>query len=137
MNNILIIDDEEILLKTFQKILAKAGFKSGAAQNGQEAIEMAKIIPFQLILCDIKIPGMNGFEIVRAIRRQSLLRQESFAPIIFMTGDILQSYETQIRECLYASCLLKPFNIWELVTRIHEQIFRYPQTSFSSSRAAC
>ena len=64
---ILIIDDEEILTKTFSILLEKNGYEVYTAKNGQDAQTMAEEEDFDLILCDIRMPGQDGVTIAKRI----------------------------------------------------------------------
>ena len=68
MNKILIIDDDEFLLDMYSAKFKEAGFDVESAKNGREAIEKAqKFIP-DIILVDIVMPNMDGFEIIKSLR---------------------------------------------------------------------
>ena len=122
VKTILVVDDEEILLRTLRRLLQWAGFQTETAQNAEEAITLAKKTAFDLILCDIKIPGADGFEIIRTIRHYSLLNQEICAPVIFMTGSIFESYENKVQQFPQAFLLRKPFGAYDLLHCIRNQV---------------
>jgi CheY-like chemotaxis protein len=58
--NILIIDDEELITKTLLKLLKNTGYAPTIAKSGAEAVEKVKQTDFDLIISDIRMPGMDG-----------------------------------------------------------------------------
>ncbi|MDR0356500.1 MAG: response regulator, partial [Deltaproteobacteria bacterium] len=65
---ILIIDDDELIHKLLGAILHKSGFECLSALSGEEGLEMARTERPELIILDIMMPGMNGFEVMRALK---------------------------------------------------------------------
>ncbi|MCP4353830.1 MAG: response regulator [Desulfobacterales bacterium] len=78
---ILVVDDEPDILEIISSILTKKGFSVESAPGGREAIERFKSEPFDLVLTDIRMPGTDGFEVMKQVRSMD---QE--AEIIIMTG---------------------------------------------------
>jgi len=78
---ILIIDDEELIRKLLVEALNDR-HEVYAASNGQEALHLARAIPFDLILCDINLGGSSGFDVLSALKGE----QQSRAEVIMMTG---------------------------------------------------
>ncbi|MCP4367676.1 MAG: response regulator, partial [Deltaproteobacteria bacterium] len=78
---ILIIDDEPAVLKTTQKILASEGYKVKNASSGKEAVAILKVENFDLAITDIRMPGMDGLEVIRQAKKL-----DHFLEIIVLTG---------------------------------------------------
>lgn len=68
MNRILIIEDEEILRNNLREILGLEGFEVFVSSNGQEGLEMFQSLNPDLVLCDIKMPRMDGYEVLKSLR---------------------------------------------------------------------
>jgi DNA-binding NtrC family response regulator len=68
---ILVVDDEEVVCRSCQEILAGDGHEVYAAYNGQEALRQIENDDFDIVLVDLKIPGSGGLSLVRAIRKAS------------------------------------------------------------------
>lgn len=120
--NILVIDDEELIVKTLRKLLEKNGFAVFIAKNGQDALEMAEAEGFDLIVADIRMPGMNGVETVGSIyknRKQNNLKQ---IPVIFITGYADDDIAKQAKSVNPIAYIYKPFDIPELVGKIKETL---------------
>ena len=61
---ILVVDDEESVLDSLQSILENAGYRVVTAQNGQKALEKAQFIPFDAILVNLKLPDIDGADLI-------------------------------------------------------------------------
>lgn len=81
MNKILIIDDDQDIRLLLNRFLSKNGFSTETASNGEDAIELLKQNNFDLILCDFKLPDINGLELIPKIK---ILNPE--ASVIIITG---------------------------------------------------
>jgi len=69
MKNILLIDDEEDVRDSVGKVLELAGFRVTTASNGDDGIAAAQATNFDLVISDIIMPGMNGVDVIKGIRR--------------------------------------------------------------------
>lgn len=69
MKNVLIVDDEQIVLDVLQRILMRLGYNSDISDSGEGAIEKFTNEDFDLVLMDILMPEMSGFEVAKAIRK--------------------------------------------------------------------
>jgi DNA-binding NtrC family response regulator len=68
--NVLIVDDEEVLQDVLVTLLRKAGYKPLTAASGEEALEILEREPIDLVLLDLMLPGMNGMDVLREVRRR-------------------------------------------------------------------
>lgn len=66
--NVLVVDDEEEFRDLTVKILMKRGLNARGAESGQKALEIIKSSPIDVVLLDVKMPGMDGIETLRQIR---------------------------------------------------------------------
>ncbi|MCP4633574.1 MAG: response regulator [candidate division Zixibacteria bacterium] len=66
--NVLIVDDEESMRHFLSKILTREGYNVFLAENGQNALDQLKETHIDIILADIKMPGMNGFELLKILK---------------------------------------------------------------------
>lgn len=66
---ILIVDDEEAILYVFERYLSVAGYDVAVANNGFDAVRAGEAGPFDLLITDFRMPGMNGIEVIHALRR--------------------------------------------------------------------
>ena len=123
MARILIIDDDELIRGTVQRILALAGHEPVLAVDGEDGIRQFHSQQFDLVLCDVFMPRKEGLETVREIRQLS-----ARIPIISMTGSIPASDSGRLDpDCLRMSGALgatrtiaKPFRPRELLALVRE-----------------
>lgn len=81
---ILIVDDSRTVVAAFTKVLTQAGFKTISAVNGTEGVVKAKLELPDLILMDVVMPGLNGFQATRQIRKAETT---AHIPIIIVSGE--------------------------------------------------
>lgn len=116
-HRILVVDDDEHIQKSLSQYLEMEDFEVEVASSGQEALDRAALQAFDLVLLDIMMPEMDGFEVVEILRAQEAT---SRVPIILLTArgqdtDVLKGYHLGV-----SSYLTKPFNLDELVETIRE-----------------
>src|SRR5260370_36735957 len=80
VRKILVIDDDREMADLLRQSLAREGFELSTVQSGEEGIEQGRNKGPELILLDVNLPGMNGFEVLRRLRR------ESDVPVIMLTA---------------------------------------------------
>ena len=68
---ILVVDDEPDMLSSCQRLLSRAGYEVKVAPSGREALRLLKEGPFNLILTDLRMPEMDGMEVLKLSREQS------------------------------------------------------------------
>ncbi len=109
---VLVVDDEKLIVKGIRFSLEQDGMEVDCAYDGEEAYEMARSNTYDMILLDIMLPKMNGFEVCQAIR------EFSDVPIVMLTakGDDMD----KILGLEYGAddYITKPFNILEVKARI-------------------
>lgn len=66
--NILVVDDEEVVRRSHLRSLASAGCRAEAAEDGLEALRVMEQHPFDVILLDLRMPGLDGMEVLRTIK---------------------------------------------------------------------
>jgi diguanylate cyclase (GGDEF)-like protein len=120
---ILIVDDVPKNIQVAASILQESGYKMAFAQDGQTAVSRSKSKRFDLILLDIMMPEMDGFEVCRRIRGNAANQE---VPIIFLTAKEDQDSIVKGFELGAVDYLTKPFNGAELVARVktHLELFR-------------
>ncbi len=114
-STILIVDDESIGRDTLEAILEGEGYHLEMAENGAQAIQKAREILPDVILLDVMMPGMNGFEVCRIIRADQKMSE---IPIIFLTA---LDDRKSLLEGLNAGAddfLTKPYDRFELRARL-------------------
>ncbi len=105
--NILLVEDNKINQKLITKILGKEGYSVSIAGNGAEALKMIESEEFDLILMDIQMPIMDGYEATQKIKANERF---SSIPIIALTAHAMKGDEEKIREAGCDGYLTKPIN---------------------------
>ncbi|MFZ5887154.1 MAG: HD domain-containing phosphohydrolase [Chloroflexota bacterium] len=115
ISTILIVDDDPANRETLLSMLEPEGYQLATAENGWQALEQAKTIQPDVILLDVMMPGMNGFEVCRQIRAEQKLAE---VPILFLTA--LDDHDSRITGIAAGGddFITKPFNRHELRTRL-------------------
>ena len=110
---ILVIDDEELITKSLVLALEKGGYEVLVAKRCDEALAMAEAIDFDLIISDIRMPGVDGIETVRQLLELMTKRGVKQAPRIFMTGYADRVAEEGAKTLKPNDYILKPFDLKE------------------------
>ncbi len=116
---ILIVDDTSQNIKVIGEILRKKEYKITFANSGGEALDIMSSKPPDLILLDIKMPGLDGFEVCRRLKANEATRD---IPVIFLT--VATEPEDKLRglELGAADYITKPFESVEVVVRVEKQL---------------
>ncbi len=126
--NILIIDDEEYIRKIIKKSLMQENYSIYEATSGEEALNIIESIPFKLIILDIMLGDIDGFELIREIKSF-----DSTLPVLFVSGKV-EDYDKIIGLGLGADdYITKPFNPSVLCARVKAHIRRYKKFSISDN----
>jgi DNA-binding response OmpR family regulator len=125
---ILVVDDKANVRTLVREYLTEQGFRVVTADNGQNALYVARHEKPDLVLLDIMMPEMDGFEFIRAYRK------ESDSPVILLTAKLEESDKVIGLELGADDYITKPFGMRELVARIHTVMRRAGQIPHPSSR---
>ena len=123
MAHILAVDDDTRVLRSIARLLESAGHTVSTAASGQEALELVRQNPPDLVVLDIIMPEMDGLEVCRRIRADPFLAR---LPVLFLTA---KSRPSDVAEGLDAGgddFLSKPFEVVELPARIRALLRRAP-----------
>lgn len=118
MKKVLVIDDEEHLTSLVKAYLVKDGYQVSIANNGREGLACARRVHPDLIILDIMMPEMDGYEFIR------LLRVESDTPVIFLTAKVDEQERVLGLELGADDYLVKPFYPRELISRVRAVLRR-------------
>lgn len=110
---VLIVDDEPRLTKTLSLGLRAEGWVVVAVDNGVDAVHHAVEDDFDVIVLDIMLPGMSGYEVLRRIRAEQV-----WTPVLMLTAKDGEFDETDALDLGADDYLTKPFSMRELVARV-------------------
>ncbi|NVL91247.1 MAG: sigma-54-dependent Fis family transcriptional regulator [Desulfobacterales bacterium] len=111
--NILVIDDEPNLRHMLTAVLEKAGYAVNSAANGSEALSLTKTKPFDVILCDLRMPGMDGLAFLKQAATQPL-----DAAIIMMSAYGTIDTAVEAMKLGAADYISKPFKTDEILLKL-------------------
>ena len=119
---ILIIEDEQIITKSLQRLLKKNGYEVEISNSGKEALEKIKDQEFSLVVSDIRMPDMDGIETIKAIRSYLQENNKSKVPEILITGYADEAKYQEALELKVAGYLYKPFDIKDFLEAVSGNI---------------
>jgi CheY-like chemotaxis protein len=116
---ILVVDDEKGIRDIVKRVLAGEGYEVDTVDNAAEALKMIEGKRYNLILLDIKMPGMDGVELYRRIQKiaKSLARR-----VVFITGDIMGADTEKFLSETKVAHLDKPFNAEQLSREVRRAL---------------
>jgi DNA-binding response OmpR family regulator len=123
-NKILIIDDEKDLLEEITITLQHENFEVIKAYNGNEGIKLARQNKPDLILCDILMPGVDGFEVLRKLKKHT---PPIIVPFVFITALADKINLRKGMECGADDYLTKPFTRKELLKAVNSRITKFSE----------
>src|SRR5689334_21456283 len=115
---VLVVDDEQTLREMLDYNLRREGYRVLAATDGGEAVRLAYAERPDLIILDLMLPGMNGFEVCRAVRRELNM------PILMLSAREEEIDKVLGLELGADDYLTKPFGLRELLARVHALLRR-------------
>ena len=113
--HVLVVDDDETIVQGVAELLQLKGYKTSVAQNGEDGLERMRGQCPDLILCDIMMPGMNGYQFYQRVRQHPDWKS---IPFIFFSakGNIEESLpKGELGACSYISKPFKPEDLLELL----------------------
>ncbi|MDR1870536.1 MAG: response regulator [Deltaproteobacteria bacterium] len=116
---VLVIDDDALTHRVLEAVLKKGGYKCVSAYRGEEGLELARAHKPHLIILDIMMPGLNGFEVMKYLKASP---STSAIPVIFLTGQVHQEGKTHAKDLGAVDYLEKPFERQELLNRVDSYV---------------
>ncbi len=117
MSRILIIDDDDALRKSFHKLLTEEGYEAESAASGEAGLKIIRRSMPDLVIADMQLPGMNGFEIFKAIHAI-----EPRLPVIIMTAYGTTESAIEATKMGAFDYILKPFEIPDMLSVIGQSL---------------
>lgn len=121
MIKVLIIDDEDFLRREMVEILRREGYDTRQAGDGRTGIELALRDPPDVVVCDIMLPGMDGFQILQTLRDNA---DTASIPFVFITGMVDTTDIRQGMDLGADDYLTKPFTGQELLNSLRQRLKR-------------
>lgn len=121
MNKILVVDDEQSIADMIKLCLSKNGYICEAAYNGMEATKLIEEKRYDLILLDIMLPDIDGYDLIEYIKQFEI-------PVIFITAKTTVSDKVKGLKLGAEDYISKPFDLEELLARIATVLRRFNKT---------
>jgi CheY-like chemotaxis protein len=120
---ILIVEDDFKSRKLLRDVLSASGYKTVEADNAEDGVKIAQESLPDLILMDIRLPGMNGIDALRVLRSDA---KTSAIPVIAVTASVMDSQKAEAVGAGFDAVESKPVNIQSLLAVIRKFIERNP-----------
>lgn len=115
MSDILIVEDNPVNQKLIAFLLARAGYTYEVAENGAEALRRLDQSQFKLVLMDMMMPVMNGYDATKAIRANPKLKN---LPVIALTANAMKGEDEKCRAAGCSDYLAKPYSKDQILNAI-------------------
>jgi CheY-like chemotaxis protein len=115
MSDILIVEDNPVNQKLIAFLLARAGYTYEVAENGAEALRRLDQSQFKLVLMDMMMPIMNGYDATKAIRANPKLKN---LPVIALTANAMKGEDEKCRAVGCSDYLAKPYSKDQILNAI-------------------
>jgi two-component system NtrC family sensor kinase len=108
---LLLVDDEPDIRRSISKFLTRTGWQVDLADSGEEGLRLLGEGDYQVVLCDLRMPGMSGHEFYRRLQAAS---SPAISRLVFMTGDVLSPEASRFLQEAARPVLSKPFTLRDL-----------------------
>ena len=121
LKQILTVDDQQGIRLLLNEVFKKEGYTTHLAANGFDALKIAQTTNLDCVLLDMKIPGMDGLEILTRLKKEN-----EELPVFMMTAYVEQDIMDRANELGVAKYFTKPFNIFEVRDEV-KKILEIPE----------
>jgi CheY-like chemotaxis protein/two-component sensor histidine kinase len=114
---VLVVEDEPTVARLIADVLEDEGMHVEVLLDGHEALDRAARQSFDLVICDMKMPGLDGQHFYKSLERSGNPLRERF---LFVTGDIIAAQTREFLERNHLPHVAKPFRVEELMDKVHD-----------------
>ncbi|HEY9289012.1 MAG TPA: response regulator [Candidatus Dormibacteraeota bacterium] len=112
---VLLVEDDATMQRMALKVLRSRGFSCELARNGREAVEMARRLHPGLVLMDLSLPEMNGWEATKALKADPMT---AAIPVVAITAHAMVGDRETALAAGCAECLTKPYELEDLIALV-------------------
>ena len=120
---VLLVEDNVVALHLIEAMTKQAGLNTLSAIDGEQALELATSKEFDLIITDIGLPGISGYELTHAIRQWEKAHHKTQVPIIGLTAHLLRDSKEESFQVGMNNILCKPINL-KSIQELTQQFIR-------------
>ncbi len=120
MENVLIVEDEVNILKLVSVNLSSRGYEVSEAQNGWDALSQVRQAPPALMVLDITLPDISGWEVLQQMKRDPKIQTDF--PVLIMTASITDAYIDLDSYPTVKEVLIKPFSSGSLLSAVQRAL---------------
>jgi len=113
---VLVVEDEPTVARLIADVLEDEGMHVEVLQDGREALDRAARQSFDLVICDMKMPGLDGQHFYKSLEQSGNSLRERF---LFVTGDVIAAQTREFLERNHLPHVAKPFRVEELTEKVH------------------
>jgi len=124
-SKILVMEDDSTISGALDMVLTEAGYSIKVAETGEQALELFEDRKFDLIIADLKLPGINGMEVIRQIKERKPKME-----VVVITGVGTQPIAEEAMSLGAHDFLPKPFTDDQIIAAIDEALKRHDETPF-------
>ncbi len=128
---ILVVDDREENRDLLVRILREAGVSAFAAEDGTAALQLVQVSRPDLVFLDIRMPGLDGFEVLAQLRKEETEHSLPRLPVVALTASVLDHEREAVMASGFDEYIRKPFKVWEIT----DCISRFLGLRFISAQA--
>ena len=130
--SVLVVEDEPTVARLIADVLEDEGMHVDVLLDGREALDVAARESYDLVICDMKMPGLDGQHFYRALARKDNSLRERF---LFVTGDVMAAHTREFLRRNKLPHVAKPFRVEELTEKVHAVLETRAQTHETDSGA--
>jgi signal transduction histidine kinase/CheY-like chemotaxis protein len=116
VTRVLVVEDEPTVARLIADVLEDEGMRVEVLLDGREALDRAARQSFDLVICDMKMPGLDGQNFYKSLERSGNPLREKF---LFVTGDIIAAQTREFLDRNHLPHVAKPFRVEELTEKVH------------------
>ena len=117
--HVLLVDDDSVILHLLEVNFRLEGFTVSTASRGEQAVQRATASPPDAVVCDVMMPGLNGFEVLDQVRATPGLGS---LPFIFLTGRAVEDDRERVSLLDRVDLVSKPFDAVDLIATVRRRI---------------
>lgn len=128
---ILLVDDDLLVLKSLSTLLQSEGYEVSQASDGPSAIQLAKQRIFDLVITDVRMPGMNGLQAIEDIQKYQKDQGQYQSRFMVITGFAEDEAPQRAVDLQVTEFLIKPFDITRFLQAVRDQVQEKEVTQFA------